>query len=316
MKKAENEMYALVDEEYLSRFSDQHLQYMKQLYYSFYVDFCHGIKRSPLKFDEFFKNMHLKRFQLYQLCCPYCGTVSLCIHDKRSSKTVGYNFCHSCGRTSTQKNIQKHLARFIRINRMNRISIQMVSAQRPEMEKWLLAYDCYQIEIIELASIIEVLFRDYFEALLFVSCGVEKNNFLNRIVQKYTGNDFMNIEKANDIYKKAFGIEIRKSLSSAVWNDLLDIVNLRNMIVHNNGQVDKRFESMPTFIRWKDRVDSHLLRIEDEDISKLLSSVIDAVTIVSNLYLKEYYQRRNRVIANHYFNAEKTCNDFFVELRE
>lgn len=120
----------------------------------------------------------------------------------------------------------------------------------------------------------------------------------------------MNIEKTNDIYKKAFGIEIRKNLSSAVWNDLLDIVNLRNMIVHNNGQVDKRLETTPTFIRWKDRVDVPLIRIEEEDISKLLSSVIDAVTIVSNLYLKEYYQRRNRVIANHYFNEEKTCKDF------
>lgn len=57
---------------------------------------------------------------------------------------------------------------------MNRISIQAVAEHRPETEKWLLAYDCYQIEIIELASIIEVLFRDYFEALLFISCESKK----------------------------------------------------------------------------------------------------------------------------------------------
>mgnify|MGYP000075637359 CR=1 FL=1 len=93
------------------------------------------------------------------------------------------------------KNIQKHLARFVRIKRMNRISIQAVAEHRPETEKWLLAYDCYQIEIIELASIIEVLFRDYFEALLFISCESKKDSFLEKIVRKYTGNDFMNIEK-------------------------------------------------------------------------------------------------------------------------
>ena len=29
---------------------------------------------------------------------------------QKESKTAGYNFCHSCGRTSTLKNIQKHLA--------------------------------------------------------------------------------------------------------------------------------------------------------------------------------------------------------------
>lgn len=167
-------MYALVDEEFLAKFSNQHLNYMKKLYYSFYAGYCKRIKRKPLTSEDFFKNMHLRRFQLYQLCCPYCGTVSLCIHDKKESKTAGYNFCHSCGRTSTLKNIQKHLARFVRIKRMNRISIQAVAEHRPETEKWLLAYDCYQIEIIELASIIEVLFRDYFEALLFISCESKK----------------------------------------------------------------------------------------------------------------------------------------------
>lgn len=168
MEKADNEMYALVDEEFLAKFSNQHLNYMKKLYYSFYAGYCKRIKRKPLTSEDFFKNMHLRRFQLYQLCCPYCGTVSLCIHDKKESKTAGYNFCHSCGRTSTLKNIQKHLARFVRIKRMN------------------------------------------------------------------------------------------------------------------------------------------------EDIAKLLSSVIDAVTIISNLYLKEYYQRRNRVIANYYFNKENAY-DFFVD---
>lgn len=143
MEKADNEMYALVDEEFLAKFSNQHLNYMKKLYYSFYAGYCKRIKRKPLTSEDFFKNMHLRRFQLYQLCCPYCGTVSLCIHDKKESKTAGYNFCHSCGRTSTLKNIQKHLARFVRIKRMNRISIQAVAEHRPETEKWLLAYDCY-----------------------------------------------------------------------------------------------------------------------------------------------------------------------------
>lgn len=211
MKKPDNEMYALVDEEYMLKFSDQHLRYMKEYYYSFYLNFCRRINRSPLAFDEFFKNMHLRRFQLYQLCCPYCGTISLSVHDKKHTPSVGLNYCHSCGRTSTLNNIQKQLARFIRICQMNRISIQAVTKQRPERETWLIAYDCYQIEIIELASIIEVLFRDYFEALLFISNAVERNDFIGNIIRKHTGNDFMNIDKANTIYKNAFEIVYEKT---------------------------------------------------------------------------------------------------------
>ena len=101
-------------------------------------------------------------------------------------------------------------------------------------------------------------------------------------------------------------------MNAETWDDLLEIVNLRNMIVRNNGQIDKRFKSTSTFRRWKDRVVIPLIKIEDEDIAKLLSSVIDAVTIISNLYLKEYYQRRNRVIANYYFNKENAY-DFFAD---
>lgn len=40
--------------------------------------------------------------------------------------------------------------------------------------------------------------------------------------------------------------------------------------------------------------------------------ILFADTIISNLYLKEYYQRRNRVIANYYFNKENAY-DFFAD---
>ena len=55
MEKADNEMYALVDEEFLAKFSNQHLNYMKKLYYSFYAGYCKRIKRKPLTSEDFFK---------------------------------------------------------------------------------------------------------------------------------------------------------------------------------------------------------------------------------------------------------------------
>lgn len=302
MIEPNNETYVLVDEEFLSQFSNHHLGYMKQYYYSFYESFCKRINRKALPFESFYKNMHFRRMQLYQLCCPYCGAVSVCILDKKIMKEAGYNFCHTCGRGSTLNNIKKQLSRFIRINKMNHISLEAICKEKPETEKWLIAYDCYQVEITQLASIIEILLRDYFEALLFISSTGIKNDFISKVVSKHTGNDFMNIEKANSIYKKAYNIDLKKNLSTNIWNDLIDIVNLRNMIVHNNGMVDSRFSTTPTHPRWKDRISGSLIRLEDEDVSKFLGSTIQAVTIISNLYLKEYYQKRNKVIANYYFN--------------
>ena len=174
--------------------------------------------------------------------------------------------------------------------------INLISKSKNETESLL----CKEVE-----KITEY-YNDNFERLgiiNFLPCYCSALEELQNALLTY--NDFTDEDKDGLI-------EIRKNLNAETWDDLLDIVNLRNMIVHNNGQVDKRFESTSTFRRWKDRVDIPLIKIEDEDIAKLLSSVIDAVTIISNLYLKEYYQRRNRVIANYYFNKENAY-DFFAD---
>ena len=92
MEKADNEMYALVDEEFLAKFSNQHLNYMKKLYYSFYAGYCKRIKRKPLTSEDFFKNMHLRRFQLYQLCCPYCESKKDSFLEKIVRKYTGNDF--------------------------------------------------------------------------------------------------------------------------------------------------------------------------------------------------------------------------------
>ncbi|MGN0688602.1 MAG: hypothetical protein ACI4KA_10905 [Oscillospiraceae bacterium] len=177
--------------------------------------------------------------------------------------------------------------------------------KRPNVEEWLLAYDCYQMEMIELASIIEVVFRDYFEALLFINNLGESNkynSYIGKVVKKHTGNDFMNIEKANNNYKKAFNINIRELLDKQIWNDLIDIVNLRNMMAHNNGRVDEHFKSTPTYTRLNDRIIDKLFRLEDSDIAKYLKSVIIATAKITDVYLEKYYIQRNATVANYYFN--------------
>ena len=305
MRKHSNEIYTLVDEEYLSNFSYNHCKFMKDYYYNFYRKFCHLYKRKPLPSDKFFTNMHRRRIQLYQLCCPYCGTIYVLPRDKKLHKGAELNYCTHCGRGSTIDNILRQISRFIRLNSINKLGLKKIKENHPDTEDWLLAYDCYQMEIIELASIIEVVFRDYFEALIFINnlnSSPYTNAYIIKTIKKDNANDFMNVEKANNIYKKAFNINIRSELNKDTWNDLIDIVTLRNMIIHNNGRIDEKFKKSPTFTRYSDRVDAHLIRIEDSDITKFLSSVIAAVTTISNIFLDKYFIQRNFTIANFYFN--------------
>ena len=307
MKESKNEIYTLVDEEFISGFQENHRSFMKTIYYEFYLNVCKKLKRKPLCEIEFFSNMHRRRIQFYQLCCPYCGTIHILIHDKKIRGQGCYNYCVNCGRGSTVENIKNQIARFIRIFNINNVGLSVLKEKYPDTEEWLLGYDCYQMELIELASIIEVIFRDYFEALIYINNFGVRSEYILKVLDKHTGNDFMNIEKANTNFKKAFEIDVKKVIEKDIWNDLIDIVNLRNMFVHNNGMTDAHFKRTASFRRLESKIIGNLFKLEYKDIEKYLRSVIYAVTDISNLYLEQYYKNRNIVIANYYFD-----NDFSI----
>lgn len=309
MKNSTNEIYTLVDELFLEKFNDNQRVFMKSIYYRYYCVFCEFHKRKPLREDEFFSNMHRRRIQLYQLCCPYCGIIEIMPHDKKIQGISGPNYCFNCGRGSAMKNTVKQASRFIRINRINRLGLKELKKNHPNEEEWLLAYDIYQNEIISMASLIEVIFREYFEALIFITNFGIKNDYIKRVISSSTKNDFMNIEKANNDYKKAFNINLKTILDKSVWNNLIDVVNLRNMMIHNNGFVDKQFKTTATYQRVKDKVAGDLFRLEDDDIAKYLSSIFQAITSVSDVYLEKYDFYRNTVIASYYLNNDIFSND-------
>ena len=112
----------------------------------------------------------------------------------------------------------------------------------------------------------------------------------------------MNIEKANKHFKKAFSIDLKSLINKRVWDDLIDIVNLRNMMVHNNGRVDDHFKTTVSYQRLKNNVDDTLYRLDEQTVMAYFKSVIDAVIVVTNAYFEKYLIYRHAAIANHYFN--------------
>lgn len=113
---------------------------------------------------------------------------------------------------------------------------------------------------------------------------------------------FIVIEKANKHFKKAFNIDLKALLEKQIWEDLIDIVNLRNMMVHNNGRVDEHFKTTTSYQRLKDNIDDKLYRLEEKTVIKYFASVIEATTIITNSYLEQYSIYNHTAIANYYFN--------------
>lgn len=115
MEISRNEIYTLIDEGFLAQFSSVHRRFLEGIYYSKYLSLCEHIRRNALTKTEFFTNMRRRRFQFFQLCCPYCGAIEILVNDKRLEHSAGFNYCPSCGRGSVQDVISKQLSRFTRI---------------------------------------------------------------------------------------------------------------------------------------------------------------------------------------------------------
>ncbi|MDE6728926.1 MAG: hypothetical protein K2J80_13480, partial [Oscillospiraceae bacterium] len=111
-----------------------------------------------------------------------------------------------------------------------------------------------------------------------------------------------NIEKANKHFKKAFSIDFKSLMDKKTWDDLIDIVNLRNMMVHNNGRVDEHFKTTVSYQRLKNNVNGDLYHLDGHTVMTYFESVVNAVTTVVNAYYEKYLIYRHVAIANYYFN--------------
>jgi len=304
-KDSSNEIYTLIDETFLEMFPAIQRGILKSAYYSYYLTICEKKERKPLSKELFFTNMRRRRIRLYQLCCPYCGAISLLFCDNRDPHTMGFNYCSYCGRGSVEKIIFEQIARFIRVAATINTGIAVHKEKNPDEDIRYLGYDGYQMQIIVLCSIIEKFFKLFFDALFGMSLFSAKLDYMHKVISNYTKNDFMNIEKANEHYKKAFGINIRLVLEENTWNDLVDINNIRNMIVHNNGYIDARFETTRTYERLKSKVTGKLLFIDSEMIQQYIKSVIKSAETISEYFRGKYDEKKRTMIVMNYVLADK-----------
>lgn len=94
------------------------------------------------------------------------------------------------------------ISRLIRIRHFHQSGLEKLKESSSEKDLKLLSYDIYQLELIEITSIIEVSLREFFVCLVYLIFQNTKNKYFDSIIKKSTGNDFMNIGKANTIIKK------------------------------------------------------------------------------------------------------------------
>lgn len=309
MSKNHTEIYHLIDNSFISGFSESHIEYMKSYYYSFYSNYCISKNKSPLCKEKFFTNMRRHKVKLVQICCPYCGNMNIWILEGTISLGDSLNYCTSCGKKSASDNAFFQISRLIRIRHFHQSGLEKLKESSSEKDLKLLSYDIYQLELIEITSIIEVSLREFFVCLVYLTFQNTKNKYFDSIIKKSTGNDFMNIGKANNHYKKALDIDLRNLISCDCWNNLLDIVEIRNTIVHNNGMIDKKFRNTQTYTKIASMIEGNLIFLTPQIIQSYFNDVLELITSVTKYYNSLYENTLHSLIANFYFNSHPLNSD-------
>lgn len=316
MKTKTTDIYDIVDEKFMENFSPSHINFMREFYYTFYNSFCKSHNIKPLPQDTFFNNMRRHNIKLVQVCCPYCGNMNVMV-SKGKLKTIEHmNYCTYCGKRSASENAFFQLSRLVRIQHFHAAGLKSVKEKYDEDELRIVTYDIYQLELIEISSILEVMLRDFFISFVYIKYQTQQNSFINNIINKSTGNDFMNIEKANNHYKKALNINLRSVISDDCWSNLLDIVNMRNTIVHNNGMMDEKFKKSPTYNRIKKIVSGNLIFLNQDNINHYLKYVTEIVSTITVFFNEKYSICKYSLIANYYFNKqiEESSNSDWISI--
>ena len=104
--------------------------------------------------------------------------------------------------------------------------------------------------------------------------------------------------------KKGLNINLKEYISSESRDNLLDLVNLRNVIVHNNGMVDEKFKNGKTFSRVSDMLEGDLIFVNEHCIAKYLVSVLELIQVVETEFDNIFNAKMNQLIASFYFNNE------------
>lgn len=299
-------LYRLVDEQLIASFPVAQREYMKDYYYSIYVRYQKKRKKRALSVEEFFSNMRRRKVKIIQICCPYCGKIVSIITEGNLANTIGkFNYCFNCGKPSVTAKVSRRydrLARIILVHSAGKAALAELN-EPPISDLELYTYDVMQLELVEIEATFETLLREIYNTFLFIKYKNVKEKFLDTLIRKDIANDFLNIDKANTHFKKALGINLKAELDTNDWNDLLDLVQLRNTIIHNDGQADEKFRSSNTFNRVQHMMRGDLIVVSESDVKKYMDAIFKVFDFLDRKLSEEFEQNAPMLIANSIFNA-------------
>lgn len=295
------DVYHLVDEHFLSMFNEKQGAFMLIKYYESYRLYCkeHNLKIQSI--NDFLKSANRKRVKVIQTFCPYCGQISIEVTEEKVSEIKAHQYCTNCGKRSTTENFFFQLSSLIRMQAVHDAGLKSLTTENNQEDIKILEYDIRHMELVELTCIFEATLREFYQEIIFLKNGFN-SEYIRSLIVKEMKNDFMNIDKAIIHFKNETKINIKKCIDDDIRKNLIDMVNIRNVFIHNNGIIDQKFRNSVTYERVSKKIEGELIFLTESDIIEYLNAVLNTIKVFESQVHTIFYEKMPGIIANHYFN--------------
>lgn len=215
-------------------------------------------------------NSELNVYTTYFLFCPYCKNSLILLIDAQPK------FCTSCGETNPFQKLE---------NSATKASLLFGLVQKSEEQ---VTRVLLEQSIVILATCIEVFFRDIYSTILNLRHVKHGHTIIERFYNEVK-NDFINTGKIRKRFKD-LGIDIKNTIGEEVVKDINLLLLKRNVIVHNNGIIDKAFLSNSGLNGCNI---GSLVEISKDEIQKSINIINDLSISLEEIYINEFLDAVN-----------------------
>lgn len=121
---------------------------------------------------------------------------------KKMSEIKKMQYCTKCGKKSTAEYVFLQLSSLIRMKEVHNAGFQALSKNHDKETMEIFEYDIMQTEIVELTCILEKILRDFYMDIAHIVYKTNQAEYIERLIEKSTNNDFMHFVKQIIIIKK------------------------------------------------------------------------------------------------------------------
>lgn len=287
-------------------------QFMLGIYYDEFKRISRSqVLQKEFTFLEFSEKLEQNEISMFQQHCLNCGTIDIILESEGSHEPQYYT---KCGRKSLSDFGIENIDRISRVFSFNNVAVsKMISTVhgKSEYSDKLITFDTNQIELIIINSVLETIVKEYFEQLMKLKLMKINDSTVIKIINESYKNDFQNIEKTISIFKRYLGINLKESVSEEDIKNIKEIVELRNIFIHNNGVADEKFlrkienKTLINNLKTNNKIvgDKYIF-LERSDIMNYVKSIINLFTSLETIFTLSFSQNIKNVFISYYLTMQ------------